>query len=115
MREEIWLNHSKKCGICGRFMRLKDVTIDHIIPKSKGGANHIDNYQPAHKICNGIKGNTMPKDFKGKLSIEMITKKEKIKIFLYRKESINTAWENSQRNMVDMFRRSRESLQSLPI
>ncbi len=28
------------------------LTIDHIVPRSKGGANHIDNYQPMCEPCN---------------------------------------------------------------
>lgn len=32
------------------------MTKDHIIPKSRGGKNNLDNYQPMCTICNGIKG-----------------------------------------------------------
>lgn len=31
------------------------MTIDHIVPKSKGGPDHIDNYDPMCKVCNEIK------------------------------------------------------------
>jgi 5-methylcytosine-specific restriction endonuclease McrA len=35
------------------------LNIDHIYPKSKGGANHIDNYQIMCLICNSKKGNSI--------------------------------------------------------
>lgn len=33
------------------------LNIDHIHPRSKGGPDHIDNYQIMCKICNSAKGN----------------------------------------------------------
>lgn len=34
------------------------MTKDHILPKSKGGRNHLDNYQTMCIRCNMLKGNT---------------------------------------------------------
>lgn len=36
---------------------LHPITVDHIIPKSKGGKYHIDNFQPMCSECNMVKGN----------------------------------------------------------
>lgn len=35
------------------------MTIDHIVPRSKGGANALANYQPMCQHCNSRKGNTL--------------------------------------------------------
>lgn len=46
------------CALCGKpIQRDDEVSIDHIIPVSKGGATVESNLQLAHKSCNLEKGN----------------------------------------------------------
>jgi len=42
-------------NICLRCKSKKKLTIDHVIPISKGGTNNIDNIQPLCGSCNSIK------------------------------------------------------------
>ena len=37
------------------FKSKSDITIDHLVPKSKGGGDNIENLRLAHSICNGAK------------------------------------------------------------
>lgn len=46
------------CVLCGRpIKRIKDLSTEHLIPKSRGGTSAYYNIEPAHKICNNLKGN----------------------------------------------------------
>ena len=47
------------CGICGEPMTEATVTIDHIVPVSKGGSHEMANLRLAHKRCNGTRGNDL--------------------------------------------------------
>jgi len=53
-----WIDLCSKCGnrciCCGLEVKL---TVDHIIPLSRGGSNCIDNIQPLCKNCNSSKNN----------------------------------------------------------
>ena len=45
------------CGICGKpIENMKQCTIDHIIPLSRGGQTTLENCQLAHSWCNIKKG-----------------------------------------------------------
>ena len=53
-------NQKGKCGICGEYFYktpLKQITLDHIIPRSKGGLNGYENRQAAHAYCDKRKSN----------------------------------------------------------
>lgn len=48
--------NSWRCAYCGTVLyEKKDVTVDHIIPKSKGGQTTDDNLVICCKSCNGLK------------------------------------------------------------
>lgn len=34
-------------------------TADHVLPRSRGGSDHIDNLRPAHRRCNSARGNRL--------------------------------------------------------
>ena len=59
-------NH--RCCYCGCKMteqanHKNSATIDHVLPKSKGGANHPDNYVIACYSCNTKRGSTPAEQF----------------------------------------------------
>lgn len=48
------------CAYCGEAFRTeREMTIDHIRPRSKGGTNHISNLALACRDCNQRKGNSI--------------------------------------------------------
>lgn len=51
--KEIKNRYGNKCLRCGTY---ENISIDHVIPVSKGGTNTADNIQPLCRKCNSIKG-----------------------------------------------------------
>ena len=64
MRKKIavWKGRIKKgiyptCILCGeKITNAKDLTTEHLLPKSKGGSSDDYNIYPAHAACNWRKG-----------------------------------------------------------
>ena len=45
-----------RCGGCKVHFELRNMEVDHVIPRVKGGPNHISNYQLLCGSCNRRKG-----------------------------------------------------------
>ena len=44
------------CGICGKKIKAEELSFDHILPLSQGGADTQANIQVSHRHCNSRKG-----------------------------------------------------------
>ena len=53
-RREVFARDSHTCQYCGR--KTHDLTLDHIVPRHRGGAHSWDNLVAACKACNHRKG-----------------------------------------------------------
>lgn len=58
-RQNIFKRDSHKCQYCGSS---KDLTLDHVLPKSRGGRTSWDNLITACKLCNSKKGDSTPEE-----------------------------------------------------
>ena len=56
-RRQLYESQQGRCNGCGNGYEPKDLTLDHIKPRSKGGGNETDNLQLLCHNCNSIKGN----------------------------------------------------------
>ena len=54
MAPMVYAKHGYFCGTCGA---TSDLTIDHVVPISRGGSNHMDNLRPLCRPCNSRKHN----------------------------------------------------------
>ena len=63
LKRLILRGHCVTCALCGKeISNARDLTLDHIVPRSCGGSDKLHNMQPAHKHCNELKGNKVSPD-----------------------------------------------------
>ena len=59
-RREIFMRDDYTCQYCG--MRSRDLTLDHVVPKHRGGGHSWDNLVSACRACNHRKGGKTPEE-----------------------------------------------------
>ena len=61
-RANILWRDGNKCQYCAHNFPVSELTLDHVIPKSRGGRNTWDNLVVACKKCNQKKGAKIPRE-----------------------------------------------------
>jgi len=61
-RRNIYLRDNMACQYCGRRPVIEELTIDHIVPKSRGGRTVWGNVALSCSRCNSLKGNRSPRE-----------------------------------------------------
>ncbi len=59
-RKNILLRDRSTCQYCGAVLPSSDLTLDHVIPRSRGGISAWENLVACCHTCNRRKGNQLP-------------------------------------------------------
>ena len=59
-RKNILLRDRNTCQYCAQTFNSADLTLDHVIPRSRGGASSWENLVSCCHPCNRTKGNHLP-------------------------------------------------------
>jgi 5-methylcytosine-specific restriction endonuclease McrA len=66
-RKNILLRDHYTCQYCSKVFNPAELTLDHVVPRSKGGSSNWDNLVACCKRCNNHKGNKLPEEVGMKL------------------------------------------------
>jgi len=61
-RRAIFTRDNFRCAYCGKVLKDSEITVDHIIPKSRGGKWEWENLVTCCSDCNQRKGNRTPQE-----------------------------------------------------
>lgn len=61
-RDNVYLRDGHECQYCGKACRHKELTLDHVIPRSRGGKTTWKNVVTACVACNRRKGRETPEE-----------------------------------------------------
>ncbi len=67
-RHTLYGQQEGNCAGCKHHFPFRNLTVDHITPRSKGGTDHLDNLQLLCNACNSTKGTISQAAFHAKLS-----------------------------------------------
>ena len=71
-KQTLYGQQEGRCFGCRALFDIRNFTIDHIVPRSKAGTDHIDNLQLLCGACNSTKGTSSQEEFLARLTREGI-------------------------------------------
>ncbi|KAK3582197.1 hypothetical protein CHS0354_023733 [Potamilus streckersoni] len=78
IKEKLFTAQRNCCNACGVEFEIRNLEIDHIIPKAKGGGDYFENYQLLCSSCNRIKGDRPMEYLRIKIRTRETLLKEKL-------------------------------------
>lgn len=92
-RESVFTRDKYRCGYCGHKFARNELTLDHILPRSKGGLTVWDNVISCCRACNAFKADKSLKECGLKLKIKPHAPKWMDPIMhLYKKGKACSSW-----------------------
>ena len=92
-RANVLWRDKNQCQYCAKIFIPENLTLDHVIPKSKGGSNKWTNMVAACKKCNQKKGDKTIEQSGMKILRKPFSPKANI-LRTLKKEQISPKWEN---------------------
>lgn len=62
-KQYIYFRDRGSCTFCGKELQLRQTSLDHYLPKSKGGPDAVYNIVLSCKTCNKLKKSSVPGDY----------------------------------------------------
>lgn len=90
-RENVIWRDKGVCQYCSKYHNYGELTIDHIVPRSRGGKNTWTNLVTCCKKCNQAKGSKTPEEARMKLVRKPVKPK---KFILRHAKDVEPIWSN---------------------
>lgn len=78
-KNHIFLRDNHTCQYCGKTANASELTLDHILPQSRGGRSVWENLVTCCKVCNSKKGDLTPKE----ASMQVLNKPKPLSSYFY--------------------------------
>lgn len=102
-----------RCAYCGRKITLETMTLDHIVPKSKGKNNDYTNLFASCQQCNTLKGDRTIKQYKTLVSkITQVYGNGRPVKFYYEKNGLSSKKDGMKRYDKELARRKKQMRKS---
>jgi 5-methylcytosine-specific restriction endonuclease McrA len=93
-RDNVFIRDNYSCQYCGQAFMRQLLTLDHVIPRSKGGGTNWQNVVTCCQKCNNKKGSKLPEEFHLKLKKSPVAPNWSPAIYLRFKKEDPDEWFN---------------------